>query len=101
MLPKTVRLYAMPTSKRSDSRSDADLVAICNDGVAHEAAAAFGVLYERHKDYVIRVSMRFGADESTALDVLQETFSYLLRRFPPAGDGLTLTARLTTLLYPF
>src|SRR5690606_37973731 len=35
-----------------------------------------------------------------ALDVLQETFGYLLRKFPPAGPGLTLTAELTTLLYP-
>ena len=35
-----------------------------------------------------------------ALDVLQETFTYLLRKFPPTSDGLILTARLTTFLYP-
>ena len=44
--------------------------------------------------------MRYVGDHDLALDVLQETFSYLLRKFPPTGDGLTLRARLTTLLYP-
>jgi RNA polymerase sigma-70 factor (ECF subfamily) len=58
------------------------------------------MLYKRHKDFVIRVALRFVRDPDMALDVLQETFSYLLRKFPPSGDGLTLTAQLTTLLYP-
>ena len=44
--------------------------------------------------------MRFAQDRDIALDALQETFCYLLRKFPPEGEGLTLTARLTTLLYP-
>ena len=31
---------------------------------------------------------------------MQETFIYLLKKFPPPGDGLRLTAKLTTFLYP-
>ena len=42
---------------------------------------------------------RFTPDIDTALDVLQDTFVQLLR-FPHTGEGITLTARLTTLLYP-
>jgi RNA polymerase sigma-70 factor, ECF subfamily len=85
---------------KSDQRSDQELVRLCNTGDAGEAARAFEGLYSRHKDYVIRVALRFVQDRDMALDVLQETFGYLLRKFPPAGDGLILTARLTTLLYP-
>ena len=83
-----------------DRLSDDDLVAICNDGDSSDAAAAFNTLYRRHKDYVIRVAMRFLDDHDSALDVLQETFGYLLGKFPPPGPCLTLTARMTTLLYP-
>ena len=71
----------------------------CNRGDPAAAAAAFDVLYRRHKDYVLRVALRFGPDIDTALDVLQETFLQLLRRFPPNGEGIELTARLTTLLH--
>jgi len=84
----------------SESRSDADLVRICNQGDAAAATRAFEVLYKRHKNYVVRVALRFVPDNDSALDVLQETFSYLLRKFPPAGPGLTLTAGLTSLIYP-
>ncbi len=73
---------------------------ICNLGDPTASGAAFDVLYHRHKDYVLRVALRFAPDADTALDVLQETFLQLLRRFPPTGDGVTLTARLTTFLYP-
>ena len=83
-----------------DSRSDKALVAACNEGDGTEAARAFDSLYRRHKDFVLRVALRFAPDTDTALDVLQETFIYLLRRFPPTGDGIELTARLTSLLYP-
>lgn len=84
----------------SDRRSDDELVDACNTGDALEARRAFEALYRRHKDFVVRVALRFVRDNDMALDVLQETFSYLLRKFPPAGDGLTLNAKLTTLLYP-
>ena len=88
------------TSRQRDPRSDETLVRACNQGDRRAALAAFETLYLRHKDYVLRVALRFTSDIDTALDVLQDTFVQLLRRFPPAGDGITLTAKLTTLLYP-
>lgn len=81
-------------------RSDDELVEICNRGRPDEAARAFETLYLRHRDYVLRVALRFAGDRDLALDALQETFTYLLRKFPPAGTGLRLSARLQTLLYP-
>ena len=48
---------------------------------------------------MLRVARRFTRDPDLALDALQETFTYLLSKFPPAG-GVSLTARLPTLLYP-
>lgn len=90
----------MAESRKGDPRSDRELVRLCNAGDATQAADAFEALYRRHRDYVLRVALRFLRDHDAALDVLQETFSYLLRKFPPTGPGLTLTAELTTLLYP-
>ena len=84
----------------ADPRTDEELVRCCNSGTAAEATAAFEVLYRRHRDFVLRVALRFAGDRDAALDVLQETFTYLLRKFPPTGSGLTLSAKLTTLLYP-
>lgn len=60
------------------------------------SAEAFETLYRRHRDWVYRLAWRFTANEADALDVLQETFAYLLRKLP----GLRLTAALTTFLYP-
>jgi RNA polymerase sigma-70 factor (ECF subfamily) len=40
--------------------------------------------------------MRFTGHHDDALDVLQETFGYLVRKFP----GFQLSAALTTFLYP-
>lgn len=54
------------------------------------------MLYYRHRDYVVRLAMRFTNHPDDALDVLQETFRYLLSKTP----HLTLTASLTTFLYP-
>lgn len=79
---------------------DEQLVDICNHGDAMEAEAAFARLYEKHKSFVLRVALRYVSSNDMALDVLQETFIYLLKKFPPAGSGLSLTAKLTTLLYP-
>jgi RNA polymerase sigma-70 factor (ECF subfamily) len=84
----------------SDRRSDEQLVDACNRGGADEAAAAFEALYRRHRDFVLRVARRFARDRDLALDALQDTFTYLLQKFPPSGPGLHLTARLETLLYP-
>ena len=85
---------------RFDKLSDPELVEICNSGSRRNAAEAFGSLYRRHRDYVTRVALRFCSDREIAADALQETFIYLLRKFPPSGDGLVLTAQLQSLLYP-
>lgn len=83
-----------------DRRNDRELVELCNRGDRDDAVQAFETLYRRHRDYVTRVALRFGADREAAVDVLQETFLYLLKKFPPAGEGLVLTAQLRSLLYP-
>src|SRR5690348_6654700 len=75
-----------------DARSDLELVAAINDG----DAAAFEVLYLRYRDWVAGLAYRFTGDSDTALDVLQETFLYFLKKFP----GFRLTANLKTFLYP-
>jgi RNA polymerase sigma-70 factor (ECF subfamily) len=74
------------------SPSDAELVAAMNGG----DAAAFEVLYFRHRDWVTALAYRFTGDSHAALDVMQETFLYFLRKFP----GFRLTANLKTFLYP-
>lgn len=78
--------------EQADPRSDEDLVRAANAG----DAAAFEALYRRHRDWVVRLACRFTAHRDDALDVLQETFLYVLRKFP----GFRLTARFTTFLYP-
>ncbi len=85
--------------RQVDGRSDAELVGLCNSGSRRAAIDAFQVLYTRHRDYVLRVAFRYVRDTDLALDVLQETFTYLLRKFPPPGNGLVLNAQLQTLLY--
>ena len=87
-------------SARFDKLSDPELVEVCNSGSRDDAVEAFGLLYRRHRDYVTRVALRFCSDREIAADTLQETFVYLLRKFPPSGEGLILTARLRSLLYP-
>jgi RNA polymerase sigma-70 factor (ECF subfamily) len=74
------------------SRSDLELVAAINSG----DAAAFEVLYFRHRDWVTGLAYRFTGDSDAALDVLQDTFLYFLKKFP----GFRLTANLKTFLYP-
>lgn len=83
-----------------DRLSDRELVEYCNGGSRDEATQAFATLYRRHRDYVTRVSLRFSSDREIAADVQQETFIYLLQKFPPAGKGLELSAQLRSLLYP-
>jgi RNA polymerase sigma-70 factor (ECF subfamily) len=57
---------------------------------------AFEQLYYRYRDWTYRLARRFTNDHETALDVIQETFTYLLRKLPT----LELTASMTTFLYP-
>jgi RNA polymerase sigma-70 factor (ECF subfamily) len=79
-------------SPPDDPRSDQQLIAAANSGDAE----AFEALYGRYKDWVVSLAMRLTGDADLALDVLQETFIYLLSKFP----GFVLTSRLTTFLYP-
>src|SRR4029079_9300109 len=72
--------------------TDHDLIAALNAG----DAAAFDALYYRYRDRILRLAYRFTATHADAQDVLQETFSYLFRKFP----GFRLTASMTTFLYP-
>ena len=57
---------------------------------------AFEVLYLRHRDWAVNLAFRFTSDRELALDVLQEAFLYLLKKFP----GFALRAKFTTFLYP-
>jgi RNA polymerase sigma-70 factor (ECF subfamily) len=75
-----------------DPRTDEQLVAAINDGDSD----AFEALYFRYRDWVTSQALRMTNDHALALDVLQETFLYVLRKFP----GFRLTARMTTFLYP-
>jgi RNA polymerase sigma-70 factor (ECF subfamily) len=74
----------------SDSPSDQELVALVNRGDAN----AFEMLYQRYRDWVVNLAHRFTGSEDLALDVLQETFLYFLRKFP----GFELRANLKTFL---
>lgn len=81
-----------PDEPTSDPRSDLDLIAAINDG----DAGAFEILYYRHRDWVVNLAFRFTGDRDLALDVLQETFLYFVKKFP----GFCLTANLKTFFYP-
>jgi RNA polymerase sigma-70 factor (ECF subfamily) len=72
--------------------SDHELIELANRG----DSAAFEALYHRYRDWVYRLAWRFTGNRADALDVLQETFAYLLGKFP----GFELTAAMTTFLYP-
>lgn len=77
---------------QDDPRTDLELIAALNAG----EATAFDVLYYRHRDWAVALAFRFTRDRDTALDILQETFLYLVRKFP----GFELTCQLRTFLYP-
>ena len=72
--------------------SDQELIELANKG----SSEAFDALYRRYRDWVYRLAWRFTGNRADALDVLQETFTYLLGKFP----GFELTAAMTTFLYP-
>ena len=75
-----------------DAVTDEALIEAANRG----DASAFEALYYRYRDWVVRLAYRFTGDRDDALDVLQETFTYLAKKFP----GFRLTAKITTFLYP-
>jgi RNA polymerase sigma-70 factor (ECF subfamily) len=72
--------------------SDQELIELANKGDSD----AFEALYRRYRDWVYRLAWRFTGNRADALDALQETFTYLLGKFP----GFELTASMTSLLYP-
>ena len=72
--------------------SEKELIESANEGDAD----AFEALYRRYRDWVYSLAWRFTGNQQDALDVLQETFTYLLGKFP----GFSLTASMTTFLYP-
>lgn len=76
----------------NDLRSDLELIDAVNQGDAQ----AFEALYHRHRDYTLRLAMRFTGERNLALDAVQDSFIYFYKKFP----GFTLTAKLTTFLYP-
>ncbi len=82
----------MTASAHDDPRSDGELVEAINTG----DEGAFEALYYRYRDWVHGVATRFTRDHDLALDVLQETFAYVLRKCP----SLKLTAEMKTFLYP-
>jgi RNA polymerase sigma-70 factor (ECF subfamily) len=82
----------MELKNRLDLSSDHELIAAINDG----DEAAFETLYYRHRDWVVNLAYRWTGDRDLAMDVLQETFFSLAKRFP----GFRLTAKLQTFLYP-
>ena len=77
---------------RDYMESDEKLIELANKGDAE----AFETLYYRYRDWVYHLAWRFTGNQEDALDVLQETFAYLLKKFP----GFQLTASMTTFLYP-
>lgn len=79
-------------SASADNSTDLQLVDAINGGDQD----AFAVLYHRYKDWVVNLAFRFTGHHDDSLDVMQETFSYLVRKFP----GFVLTAQMTTFLYP-
>lgn len=81
-----------PDNRQDDPRGDAELVAAANAG----DVAAFEALYRRYREWAVNLAFRFTRDRDLALDVCQETFIYLLGKFP----GFELRSRIKTLLYP-
>ncbi|HWB20528.1 MAG TPA: sigma factor [Phycisphaerales bacterium] len=82
----------MDDTAGTTERSDEELVRRANAGEAR----AFEMLYERYCDWAVRTARRFTGDWASANDVMQETFMYLLGKFP----GFELRAKMKTVLYP-
>lgn len=82
----------LKTNHVPEEPSDRELIAAINDG----DAAAFEILYRRYKEWVAGLAFRFTGDSDAALDVVQETFLYVLKKFL----GFRLTAQFKTFLYP-
>jgi RNA polymerase sigma-70 factor, ECF subfamily len=84
--------FPVQSPEQPDAPSDQQLIAALNAGDAN----AFEPLYFRYRDWVVALAHRFTGDESLALDVMQESFLYFLKKIP----GFRLTAQFKTFLYP-
>jgi RNA polymerase sigma-70 factor (ECF subfamily) len=91
-VPKCGYSLSVSAPPHPDPRSDLDLVRAINAG----DLAAFDALYYRYRAWVVRLARRFTGHDDDALDVLQDAFGYVFRKFP----GFHLTASMTTFLYP-
>ena len=72
--------------------SDRALVEAVNQG----SPVAFEVLYRRYREWVMRLAYRFTRDVEASEDILQETFLYLLGKFP----GFELRCQIKSFFYP-
>lgn len=79
----------MPTD---DPRSDDQLLR----AYARGDAGAFDALYQRHRHWAAAVAYRFTRDPHETMDVLQESFAYLILKAPT----LRLEVPIRSLLYP-
>jgi RNA polymerase sigma-70 factor (ECF subfamily) len=73
-------------------RSDEELARAWRDG----DNSAFDEIYARYHEWVVGLAFRFTRNREDALDVLQETFTYLHRK----RSGLELRSAMKTFLYP-
>ena len=71
---------------------DGGLIALANRG----RADAIETLYLRYRDWVVRQAFRYTRSRDDTLDVLQETFAYLISKFP----NFELRSKMTTFLFP-
>lgn len=82
----------MVTTESDDPRTDEELIGAAQTGDVD----AFEVLYRRYRDWVMRLALRRTRTQDEALDVLQDTFEYVLRKLP----DLELRAQFSSFLYP-
>lgn len=76
----------------TDPRDDLALIDAINDGDHH----AFESLYLRYRQWTANLAYRLVGDRSIAQDATQETWIYVLQKFP----GFTLTCQFKSFLYP-
>jgi len=57
---------------------------------------AFETLYRRYREWVVSLAFRFCGNREDSLDVLQDTFAYILKKLP----DLELRSQMKTFLYP-
>ena len=83
--------YCQPAMTWSAESSDEELMLHYRDG----DAAAFDVLYARHKGGVYRYLLRLSRDAAVAEELFQDVWTNLIR----ARAGYTVQARFATYLY--